>query len=304
MSLIVNGKFVRSEMAKAANGGTEYMSETLVNNVSVPDDVLIHVSRFDKGNWNRDKRNILYVHDLPEDNMYDGVDFHAFHKVVFVSAHQMSRFACARDIRLDNCVVIPNCCPVAMRKRNDRIINSANKIRFIYHTTPHRGLEELVAGFSEIRKVYPHATLDVFSSFNAYGWPERDDIFARTFEMVNASPYMTYHGYQPREVVYEALNDSDVFFYPSKWEETSCIAMIEALRSGVLCVAPNFGALRETMTGYRNGIAYGNVPSYSQLFSAINKEVIRQDGTYDNSIVIKDRHSLEAFTSAWTNLLE
>ena len=57
---------------------------------------------------------------------------------------------------------------------------------------------------------------------------------------------MTYHGYQPNDVVRKALQEAHIFGYPNIWPETSCIAAIEAMSAGCEVVCPNFAALPET----------------------------------------------------------
>lgn len=304
MSLILDGKFIRSELARRANGGTEYMAETLADIVGVPDEFAIHVSR--PVDRIPGKKNILYVHDLPEDTAYAGVNFLDYDAVVFVSAHQYARFASCYVLDPYRTRVIPNCIPTHLMKRK-RVVAPDKPVRFIYHTTPHRGLEELVEQFPAIRSVYPKATLQVFSSFGVYGWEDNDNPYLELFDKIKSSPYMTYHGFADRVTVYQALNESDVFFYPSKWEETSCIALIEAARSGLLCVTPCFGALVETSRGYANCINYnsGSMPRYDVLFDTINNMVFRETDVVpapDKNAT--PHHGLDAFKTSWRGLFK
>ena len=61
---------------------------------------------------------------------------------------------------------------------------------------------------------------------------------------------MTYHGYQPNEVVREALKQAHIYAYPNIWPETSAISVIEAMSAGCTIVCPNFAALPETTAGF------------------------------------------------------
>src|SRR6185436_14024378 len=122
-------------------------------------------------------------------------------------------------------------------------------INFVYHTTPHRGLEILVPVFENIVREFPNVHLDVFSSFAAYGWNERDKPYEPLFAKIAEHPNMTYHGYQPNDVVREYLQRAHYFAYPNTWLETSCIALMEAMSAGCVCLHPNAGALPETSGG-------------------------------------------------------
>ena len=120
------------------------------------------------------------------------------------------------------------------------------KINFIYHTTPHRGLQILVPVFKQLAEKYPNIHLDVYSSFKIYGWEDRDKPYEPLFEMIKENSNMTYHGTVSNSEVKNALQKAHCFAYPSIWMETSCIALIEAMSAGCLCVHPNLAALSET----------------------------------------------------------
>ena len=51
----------------------------------------------------------------------------------------------------------------------------------------------------------------------------------------------------PREknqsYIKENLHKYDIFAYPSIWEETFCISLLESMRAGLHCITTNYGAL-------------------------------------------------------------
>ena len=110
--------------------------------------------------------------------------------------------------------------------------------------------------------MYDNVHLDVFSSFNAYGWAERDEPYQELFDKIEAHPQMTYHGFKPNNIVRNALQKAHIFAYPSIWMETSCIALMEAMSAGLMCVHPNLAALPETAA-----------VSYTHLTLPTNREV-------------------------------
>lgn len=125
-----------------------------------------------------------------------------------------------------------------------------DKIRFIYHTTPHRGLDILVAVFSKLCETHDNIHLDVYSSFDLYGWKERDEPFQELFAKIKNHPAMTYHGAVSNDTVRSALQQSHIYAYPCTWLETSCLSLIEAMSAGLICIHPNYGALFETAANW------------------------------------------------------
>jgi glycosyltransferase involved in cell wall biosynthesis len=126
-----------------------------------------------------------------------------------------------------------------------------DKIRLIYTSTPHRGLEILVPVFIALAKKYPNIELDVFSSFGIYGpgWEQRDEQYEPLFQACRDHPQINYHGWADQETVRAAYQQAHIFAYPCIWPETSCRSLIEAMSAGCLAVHPNFSALADTCGG-------------------------------------------------------
>jgi len=125
-----------------------------------------------------------------------------------------------------------------------------DKFKIIYNTTPHRGLEIIVPVFEKLAERYPNVELDVFSSFKAYGWAERDEPYKELFQRCKDHPKIKYHGYQPNAFVRLALSEAHIQAYPSIWQETSCMALMEGMSAGCLCIHPNYAALYETAANW------------------------------------------------------
>ena len=61
---------------------------------------------------------------------------------------------------------------------------------------------------------------------------------------------MTNHGFVSNAEVHKALQKAHIFCLPSIWPETSCIAMIEAMSAGCICVHSSLAALPETTANW------------------------------------------------------
>ena len=233
-----------------ANGGTEMMRNQLYSRVDpdLLDKFQIICSRV---RWIDPKKpTILWCHDTwddPESQHLKEEERRArFEKFVFVSNYQLSTYNLALQVPYAQSFVMQNAIePIELKDKNK------DQIKLIYHTTPHRGLNVAVAAIMELAKNYGDKIhFDVFSSFEAYGWKDRDKEFEDLFNNIREHPQMTYHGYQPNEKVREALQEAHIFAYPSIWPETSCIAAIEAMSAGCQIVCPNYAALPETTANF------------------------------------------------------
>lgn len=236
-----------------ARGGTEMMAEQIRNRVdsNLLDKFNIIHSRVRPESISSSKKNILVLHDTwddPESEHLRSAESRArFTKLVFVSHHQQATYNLGLGVPYSDGVVIQNAItPIEFTDADKK----SDKIKLIYHTTPHRGLEILVPVFELLAKNIPNLHLDVFSSFNIYGWGERDKQYEGIFERIKTHPNMTYHGYQSNDVVREALKSAHIYGYPNIWPETSCISMIEAMSAGCAIVAPNFAVLPETCANF------------------------------------------------------
>jgi UDP-glucose:(glucosyl)LPS alpha-1,2-glucosyltransferase len=239
-----------NELDRNAQGGTELMKYGLADRVDkeLLDQFQIIPSRVRE--IDEDKQQVYWLHDLPNDpeseHLRDG-GWDKFSKLVFVSNWQLQQYNNYLGVPYSKSVVLKNAIvPIPPQDKPD----PEKELRLIYHTTPHRGLEILFPVFQEIAKMYPHIHLDVFSSFDAYGWPERDEQYKELFKHCEDHPQVTYHGFQPNDVVREALRTSHIFAYPCIWTETSCISLMEAMSAGLMCVHSNLGALPETAANW------------------------------------------------------
>lgn len=311
MSCIYKGEVIETELSKNSKGGTEMMRQRLLDNVDkeLLKGYAIHLSRpreiYD------DVKNILWCHDLaedPENNILRDGGWQKFDHFVFVTAWQRDQYITYYGIPYGMCSVIRN----AVEKRYEPKEKDMETIRFIYHTTPHRGLDLLYPVFDALSQEYKNIHLDVYSSFAIYGWPQRDNPYVNLFTKIHEHPQMTYHGSVDNNKVLEALDKAHIFLYPNIWKETSCIALIEAIKSQLICIHPNYGALTETASNATIMYDYNeDYTKHANLAYSIAKGVIEQiklDKNFFARFTTSDRFGLAAndintFTAMWTKLL-
>lgn len=314
MTTIVDGKLITNELCQNSRGGTEMMIERLLKyvDVSLLQGTQIHVSRPAKNQFYSDKKQVLYLHDLaqdPENKILQDGGWKKFDYFVFVSQWQRDTYIMAYGIPYSMCKVIPN----AIEKEYKPRQKLTDKIRFIYHTTPHRGLELVYPIFDALSTQYDNIHLDVYSSFAVYGWEQRDKQFQSLFDKINEHEMMTYHGAVSNQQVLDALDQSHIFLYPSIWQETSCIALIEAIRSGIICIHPNYGALSETAANSTVMYDYtDNVQDHLNLAYLVTRGVVDQINNNDNlfqSFTTSDKfmllpNTINNFVQNWNSILK
>lgn len=253
-------------------GGTELIYNQLTKRLDAKllDELQIVVRPVDLDST---KRKVLWVQDMPADVefMTDKRAMRNFYGSVFVSSWQQTIFNINMGFSFSDSVVIKN----AIEPSPEFDKEYDDTIRLIYHPTPHRGLAILVPVFVDLCKDYKNIHLDVYSNFDIYARPELNKNFESLYEQCRNHPQITYHGSQPNHIVREALLKAHIFAYPCIWRETSCMSAMEAMTSKCLIIAPNYGALPETLANFN--IAYNwteNQSTHERRFSEKLRQAI------------------------------
>ena len=295
------------EVSKNAMGGTEMMKYGLQDRVDskLLDHFHITASRY-RGPQ-AGKVELYWLHDLPGDpesaHLANG-GWNKFEKLIFVSNWQFQQYQAFYGLPWHKSIVLQNAI--------DPIVpEDKSKDKIIYNTTPHRGLEILVPVFEKLAEKHPNVELDVFSSFKAYGWEERDKPYEELFQRCKDHPKINYHGYQPNNVVRKALAEAHIQAYPSIWQETSCLCAIEAMSSRALTVTSSLAALPETCSNYALMYNYTeDVNAHANMFFKVLNHAINviKSGAASNYLRAQkeyfDRnYSWEMRKEEWTFLL-
>jgi len=210
----------------------------------------------------KDKINILWQknsYDQPNLAPWfkDKSNHHKYDWYVFNSNWTFEKFRMMFDIPLNKSLVIKN--GVGDIEPISTTYKKGDPIKIIHHCTPWRGLSVLLGAMQLVKN--PLITLDVYSSTEVYGkrfHEQTDDQYKELYEQARQLPNVNYIGYKPNEYIKEHLKDYRLFVYPSIWEETFCISLLEAMAAGLYCVTTNFGALYETGAEFPMYIPYSN----------------------------------------------
>jgi UDP-glucose:(glucosyl)LPS alpha-1,2-glucosyltransferase len=235
-----------------AKGGTELMYHELMARLDpkFSEKFNIILSRV-RPEFFDGRPTILWLHDLPEDpesqHLRDPKSRARFVKIVFNSYWQQYDYHIKLGIPLQEGIVLKNAIesfPANLQKDLD------GPFRLIYFSTPHRGLHILEAAVRAIYNVRQDFVVDVYSSFELYGWKQRDLDFQPLFNRLKTLPCVNLHGTVSNQEIRQALMKSHILAYPSTYIESSCRVAIESMAAGLLTVVPNYGALTETCTDF------------------------------------------------------
>lgn len=131
----------------------------------------------------------------------------------------------------------------------------AGTLKLTYTSTPFRGLNFLIALFPLVRNVIPDAWLEIYSGMQVYLFENSSDRYQNLYDQCRSTPNVTYAGSVTQPELAQRLRSIQVLAYSNIFEETSCIAVMEAMAAGLCIVTSDLGALRETTQGFAELVA-------------------------------------------------
>jgi hypothetical protein len=206
------------------------------------------------------KNVYLWVHDiLPDNTRSKGLQRHKdkFKKIIGISNWQKEYIINKLNIPKEYIYVSRNAI------YNQRFLNKnikKNPYRFIYSSYPDRGLNYLIDMIPKIKEKYIDTTLYIFCN--------KTRIDKDTLNKIENLDYIYLH---PRinqnELAIEFLK-SDIWLYPTNFQETYCITVLEAMASKTFIATVNYAGLGEIVEG--KGIAC-DAPIEENLNVLLNK---------------------------------
>lgn len=207
------------------------------------------------------KLKLLWLHDVslnehftPYANKPD--------KVLALSNWHKNHLKKLYNIDESRLAIIPNGINLD-RFEKDRSNDPDNAPKFIWVSSPDRGLDVLLSLWPTIKARYPEATLEIF-----YGWVMIDRIIeqyrsvgqkhgwlellrARVENQLNVlgreKGGIYWRGRVPPDELAEALYRSNFWLYPTSFCETFCISAIQAQAAGVIPITSSLAALKENI---------------------------------------------------------
>ena len=231
-------------------GGTELMFEELMKRLPQ-----MYKDRFSIFNYLPQadfSKTTIYWNQLSYDQ--EAVQFHKNPEIlekidhfVYVSNWQAEKYRQIFGTPGYKTKVLKNACiGVGLRPPGPR-----EKVKLCYISTPWRGLDVLLDAWELLQP--QNCELHVFSSCKIYGKnfaDQSENQYQHLYDKCQNLPGVVYRGSIPNEELRKELPDFDILAYPNTFEETSCIAVIEALSAGLRVITSSLGALPETTEGW------------------------------------------------------
>lgn len=132
-----------------------------------------------------------------------------------------------------------------------------NPNKIIFSSSPDRGLDRAIEIVSRARQKYPDLELHVFYGFEnmrAMGMHQMAD---RLQAMIDANPWVKYHGNQPKAVLSKHFKESAIWLYPANFIETFCITALESVAAKCFPIVRKFGGVADTIKPFADaGMAW------------------------------------------------
>jgi glycosyltransferase involved in cell wall biosynthesis len=256
-------------------GGTELMHEELLNRL--PQEYQDKFSIFNYPSYADVNKTTIYWNQLSYDQqavefLKEPDNINQIDQFVFVSHWQAEQFRKLYSIPGYKTHVIKNAC-IGVKQR---ISGKKDKVKLCYISTPWRGLDVLLKAWELLKP--ENCELHIFSSTKIYGKDfaeSNEDKYQDLYDKCESLEGVVYRGSIPNGELREELHTFDILSYSNTFEETSCIAVIDALSAGLRVVTSNLGALPETTEGWARMYPYlPNKELHALKFADILEEEI------------------------------
>ena len=248
----------------------------------------------------KDKINVLwmqhFVNQKESKNLGEKEFVNKLDYIVFNSNWNFEKFVYQFKVPENKSIVIKNAI-----EKIDFSKKPKDKINLIYHTTPWRGLKNLLKVFKSLN--LKNVELNVCSSTQIYG-KKFDDVLGKTYEDLfkecKETKNINYHGHLENKKIIELLNKMHIFSYPSIWPETSCIAAIESMAAGCEIVTTNLGAMYETCAPFGTFVGFDrNLENLEKKYSKVLENSIKEYWSEKNQKKLKLQQETINLTYSW-----
>ena len=253
--------------------------------------------------WMQHFVNQKEVQNLGSKEYVDKLDY-----IVFNSNWNFEKFQYQFKVPENKSLVIKNA--IEKIEFNEK---TKEKINLIYHTTPWRGLVNLVKIFKSLN--LENVELTVCSSTKIYG-KKFSDVLEKKYENIfnecKNTKNINYMGFVENKKIIQLLRRMHIYSFPSIWPETSCISAIESMAAGCEVVTTNLGALYETCAPFGTFVSFDRnldnlekkfkktlVASIKNYWSEANQKKLRLQ-----SETINTTYSWDIRKDEWKNFLD
>ncbi len=291
-------------------GGTEILHEALLRHVDINrlNKINLLISDCNPELLSNNLPNVLWQHVNTDQRVAQTLRQPSYQqrldKIIFVSDWQLQKYHREFNTPRNYSMVLLNAVDTVPFIKKEK----SPKLKLIYTSTPWRGLEILLESFKLLSR--SDIELDVYSSTVIYGIDFMKNQYDWLWNKCRATPGVNYRGYATNKGVHRALSQAHILAYPSIFEETSCLAAIEAGCHGLKIVTTDLGALPETCGQWATYVEH--TTDYAKLINAyalaLNNAIDdywhQQDKLYEQSVWFNQRYNWPDRALQWNSLLD
>lgn len=273
------------------------------------------------------KVKLLWMHDVNlSEHLYRYKD--EPDRIIALSQWHKGHLANLYDIPESKFSILGNGIDIS-RFELDRSQDDDNAPKFIWLSSPDRGLDVLLSLWPLILQRYPGATVEIY-----YGWALIEKIIenyrshgqthgvlenlkVRVENQIRVlggeKSGIIWKGRVPPDELAEALYRANFWAYPTDFLETFCISAIQAQAAGVIPITSYLGALKENIAFKRNMVeGWPSNVTYQREFLGVLDDIITNEPLGDvlrRDARKKGRQLAESYTwdkvfERWLNLFE
>jgi len=188
--------------------------------------------------YNNVKNVHLWLHDILPHGDFRFIQIHKekFKGVICISEWQ-KRYV-MKHTKIDGEAIYVSRNAIYPKRFNGPVQVERTPFRFVFTSDPNRGFDNFVEMIPWIKAQYPQSTFYLFGRLEQVS--DEDMATLKTMsDYVFLSPRVT------QEQLVAELQKSDVWLYPTCFDETYCISAVEAMAAGCLVASINEAALCE-----------------------------------------------------------
>ena len=224
-----------------SKSGVEYLPISTLNEYMGKNKPKLHIS------WRHNiectkARTIAWSHDL----IIPGADNTKVYEKIMVLSKFHKRFVkSVQGLPDDKIMVTRNGIMPEKFLGLDLSVKKPSKV--VWLSSPDRGLKEAIRVLDKARTKIEDIELHVFYGFDGMYKVGAGKAADELKDMIEARPWITYHGFTQQNTLAESIKDASIWLYPSTYQETFCISALEAIALGIFPIVKDFGALKDTL---------------------------------------------------------
>lgn len=223
-----------------SDSGVEYFSTNNLNEYFAKFEPAVHIA------WRHNIRvtkapSYLWCHDLMIPGVENGLNQD---QVLALSPFHQDFLASSQGVNRDRISLTRNGIPAEKWTGLHRKIK--NPYKFVYASSPDRGLDRVMLILDLVREKYPVELHVYYGLENLYKYGQQA-LADKLKSMMSERPWVTYHGFTEQKQMYAECQDASVWMHCNDFIETFCITALEMIQNGVYPITRRWGAIRDTL---------------------------------------------------------